>query len=307
MPVERKLCVQNLPQEIEGGELRLEKFAGTEKQALDMEWGNRVCHLPVEVPLKGEEETRATGLLCAEPIGDTDLAVIPKNSSDRLPRVPRLWKHGKVIQIVGGNPDAMGFIRPAGVDEVWVINPRPYWPREQAPDLIITRDYGFLFGPDEQHPTFVTWGIEALLAWPGVPIVVASDTGYCVAERTIHGKYPCPPHIRGDNRAWFELNLHNLFDTAFSALSGFSVGLALATARHAGATVVLTGIGGMRSEEMYAQIGGRGYKTADACKREDVHITQEVVKYLSRFGGRSAYVHGPVCDGQHTAPEWPGR
>lgn len=267
---------------------------------LAMEWGNRVCHVPSE-RLTGPQAVEASGLCNIEE--DLPGKPITINGPERLPRVPRLWKYGKVIQLVGGAPEGMDFLRPKGVDEVWAINPRPYWPEDKQPDLIVTRDIGFIQGPTPKEPMFVKWGVEILERWPTVPIAVTADMGYWIAERTILGLEPKPPHFY--NRKWWELSLHNLFDTQFAALAGFSVGLAVALARHAGCKIVLTGVGGLRSDATYKEQGSRGYKSEYVLRNEDLHINQELAAFCNRYGGKSVWHHGPVRAIGSVAPDWP--
>lgn len=274
------------------GVLDISKHATMEdKHVRAMEWGNRVAHLPTDKPMSQEEQLAACGLLPDE-----------KNHT-RIPRVPRMWKLGKVIQVVGGAPEAMNFIRPKGVDEVWAINPRDYWPVEQAPDLIVSRDHSYLQGPTDAEPTFTRWGVTVLTQWPQVPVMVSSDLGWWVAERILHGTHYCPPWLRG--RPWFELSLHNIFDTQFGPLAGFSVGLALAAAFHSGAKIVLTGMGGLRSDAMYKLVGSRGYKSEQSVRNEDRHIDEQLALFCNKYGGKRVWTHGPNKATQSVAPDWP--
>jgi hypothetical protein len=270
----------------------IDKYAdANDKNVKAMEWGNRVLHLPTTRKLTDEQSMQAAGLL-------------PSDSGlPRLKQVPRLWKLGKVVQIVGGAPEGMDFIRPKGVDEVWAINPRLYWPEDKEPDLLLSRDHSYLQGPTADEPTFVRWGTEILKRWPLLPVAVTADLGWWVAERVLHRTFTCPPWLQG--RAWYELSLHNLFDTQFASLSGFSVGLALALARHAGAKIVLTGLGGVRSDATYKEQGSRGYKSEQSLRNEDMHINKELAAFCNRYGGKSVWHHGPIRAIGSVAPDWP--
>lgn len=270
----------------------IDKYADpSDRDVKAMEWGNRVLHLPTQTKLTDEESLRAGGLLPGV------------DGLPRLPMVPRLWKLGKTVQIVGGAPEGMNFLRPKGVDEVWAINPRLYWPTDKEPDLLVTRDHSYLQGPTAEEPTFVRWGIEIMQRWPRMPVAVAADLGWWVAERTLHRTYACPPWLQG--RAWYELSLHNLFDTQFGSLSGFSVGVALALAWHAGCKIVLTGVGGTRSDATYKEQGSRGYKSEQSLRNEDAHINKELAAFCNRYGGKRVWHHGPIKAIGSVAPDWP--
>lgn len=292
----------------QGGDLELEGVLppgiNLERRSVEsMTWGNRVAYLPDEDSY-GTVEAKAAA--CGLAVGQQDddpLRHLVVQQAGRLPMVAPLAMLGKTVQLVGGHPSAYGFLRPAGVDEVWAINPRDDWPLEHKPDLIVTRDWAYLTGPSKEFPKAPMYGVNAMRRWPDVPVVVTADLGKWVAEATLTHERHCPEHFEG--RTFYELALQNFFDTEFCDLAGFSIGAALALVRHTRARVVLTGVVCNRSDAEWAAIEKRmaGMKSVEQQKKEDAHIAHEVREWMNRVAGRCAWSHGPTVPGS-IAPVW---
>lgn len=280
----------------EGGELDISNHV-TQREAQSMEWGNRCAHAPGTEELSFEEKCAAIG------VGEVENSMpILTQQPGRLQLVPRLWKYGKTIQIVGGHPSFVDHLRPEGVDEVWAINPRSIWPADKPPDLIVTRDITFLQGPTSADPFAPSMGVENLTRWPKVPVCVTADIGYWVAQRVLHG-VEVLPHLLGDNREWYELALQNFFDGLCADIAGFSIGAAIALAKHAGAKIVLTGVVCEMTPAEKEKLKTRGTKSQETMDKENRHLVEVLSGILNKGGGRYIWTYGPTVSGS-AAPVW---
>lgn len=284
------------------GTVRLEALGIPEEYVRTMEYGNRVACIPDAEDHPEDEQLRLLGLPVDEEQelwrGDHELVV---DQAGRLPRFKRLEKYGKVIQIVGGHPSAKDYIRPEGVDEVWAINPRPWWPEDNPPDLIMTRDIYYLEGPSSVDPGAVRFGVDTLMKFPAVPILISADLGYWVTRR-LSGEVPCPPHLQ--NREILELPMQNFWDGEFCNLAGYTIGMAMAAVRFVGAKVVLTGVVCDRTPAEQQQIIDNKKKLLENVQKEDAHIAQEMLDWMNPRGGKVIWTHGPTIKGS-VVPAWP--
>lgn len=285
----------------QNGVVAIDSLGIPQEQIKSMEYGNRVACIPDAEDLSDEEQLKLLGL----PQSDDEELFLGKHEivvdkEARLPRFRKLEKYGKVIQVVGGHPSAKDYLRPAGVDEVWAINPRSWWPQDNPPDLIVTRDIYYLEGPSEVEPSAVRFGVETLRRFRNVPILISADLGHWV-QRRLTGEVLCPDHLK--DREILELPMQNFWDGEFMNLAGYTIGLAMAAARFVGAKIVLTGVVCLRTEEEQQEIINRKKKLLSNVQQEDAHIAEQMLGWMHPRGGKTVWTHGPTIQGS-VVPAW---
>lgn len=285
----------------ENGVVKIDALGIPQEQIRSMEYGNRVAVIPEGEDAGNDEQLRMLGL----PLTEDEEGFIGKHEvvldkAGRLPRFRRLEKYGKVIQVVGGHPSAKEHLRPKGVDEVWAINPRAWWPQDNPPDLIITRDIYYLEGPSEVAPDAVTFGVETLMRFPKVPVLTSADLTHWVMRRR-NGEVPMAPHLA--EREIYELPIQNFWDGEFCNMAGYTIGLAMAAARFVGAKIVLSGVVCSRTPAEIADIESRRKKLVKDVLQEDEHIRSEMLSWMNPRGGKVIWTHGPTMEGS-VVPAW---